>query len=102
MKAGIVYALCLVIALLVFIILIQHRQMSSLHNDVMRMGADSRALHSLMYRDDITNASALKDMHRLERENSELRDELNRLQNESRTNKKSSSTTGAVSESRPF
>jgi len=102
MKAGVAYALCLVIALLVFVILIQHRQMSSLHNNMMRMGADSRALHSLMFQDDMTNAAAQKELHRLERENSELRDELNRLQNESRTNKKSSGATGGISGSMPF
>ena len=67
--------------------------MSSLHNDVMRMGADSRSLHSLMYRDDMTNVAAQKELKRLERENADLRDELNHFQNESRTNKKSSETT---------
>jgi hypothetical protein len=102
MKTGVGYALCLVIAVLVLMLLIQHRYMSSLRNDAIRMGADSRALHGVMHQDDVSAAAAQRELRRLERENAELRDETNRLQNELRKDKKTPAPASGISKSRPF
>lgn len=101
MKTGFGYAVFLVIAALIFIILMQHRQASALRNELNRMGGDSRALQSVM-RNDETNAFAVqKELRRMQRENDELRDETNRLQKELRKQNRAPGSSDGIS-SQPF
>jgi hypothetical protein len=75
MKAGFRYALGIVIAALVVVILFQLRNMSRLRNHLSRQEGDTRALHRVLNSNAVSSAAAQEQIRRLQRENEELRDE---------------------------
>ena len=83
MKAGFRYAVGVVIAALVVVILFQLRNMSRLRNHMSRQEGDARALHRVLNSNEASSATSQEQIRRLQRENEQLRDEIQR----SRTNR---------------
>jgi hypothetical protein len=81
MKAGFNYALTVVIAALVVIIVFQLRNMSRLRNHMSRLEGDTRALHGVLNSNAVSSIAAQEQIRRLQRENDEVRDELERMSN---------------------
>lgn len=78
MKAGFRYAVGVVIAVLVMVILFQLRNMSRLRNHMSRQEGDTRALHRILNSNDASSTVSQEQMRRLQRENEQLRDEVQR------------------------
>ena len=81
MKAGFNYALTVVIAALVVIIVFQLRNMSRLRNHMSRLEGDTRALHGVLNSNAVSSIAAQEQIRRLQRENDEVREELERMSN---------------------
>ena len=81
MKAGFNYALTVVIAALVVIIVFQLRNMSRLRNHMSRLEGDTRALHGVLNSNAVSSIAAQEQIRRLQRENEEGREELERMSN---------------------
>jgi hypothetical protein len=79
MKAGFRYAVSVVIAALVLVILFQQRNMSRLRNHMSRLQGDARALNNVLGSNAISSAAAQEQLRRLQRENEQLREEVNRV-----------------------
>jgi DNA-binding transcriptional regulator YbjK len=81
MKAGFKYALGVVIVALAVIILFQLRNMSRLRNHMSRLEGDTRALHSVLNSNALSSMAAEDQIRRLQRENAEIREQLQRMSN---------------------
>ena len=81
MKAGFKYALGIVIIALTVIILFQLRNMSRLRNHMSRLEGDSRALHGVLNSNSVSSILAEDRIRRLQRENDEMREQLQRMSN---------------------
>jgi DNA-binding transcriptional regulator YbjK len=79
MKAGFKYALGVVIVALAVIILFQLRNMSRLRNHMSRLEGDTRALHNVLNSNAVSSMAAEEQIRRLQRENAEIREELQRM-----------------------
>ena len=79
MKAGFRYAVSVVIAVLVVVILFQQRNMSRLRNYMSRLHGDTRALNHVLDSNALNSAATQEQLRRLQRENEQLREELNRV-----------------------
>jgi len=78
MKAGFRYAVGVVIAALVVVILFQLRNMSRLRNHMSRQEGDARALNRVINSNEASSAASQEQIRRLQRENEQLRDEVQR------------------------
>jgi hypothetical protein len=83
MKAGFRYAVSVVIAALVLVILFQQRNMSRLRNHMSRLQGDARALNNVLGSNELSSAAAQDQLRRLQRENEQLREEVNRVRGKS-------------------
>lgn len=81
MKPGFKYALGILMAMLTLIILFQLRNMSRLRNHLSRLEGDTRALHSVLNSNTVTSTASHEQIRRLQRENEELREQLQLLSN---------------------
>jgi hypothetical protein len=79
MKAGFRYAVSVVIAALVMVILFQQRNMSRLRNHMSRLQGDARALNNVLGSNALSSAAAQEQLRRVQRENEQLREEVNRV-----------------------
>jgi DNA-binding transcriptional regulator YbjK len=81
MKPGFRYALGIVMAMLTLMILFQLRNMSRLRNHLSRLEGDTRALHSVLNSNSVSSMASHEHIRRLQRENDELREQLQLLSN---------------------
>jgi hypothetical protein len=81
MKPGFRYALGIVMAMLTLMILFQLRNMSRLRNHLSRLEGDTRALHSVLNSNSVSSMASHEQIRRLQRENEELREQIQLLSN---------------------
>lgn len=79
MKAGLVYALWTVIAVLGIVILFQQRKLANLRQDNASLQTDTRALMSSRHAEVSASADLQRELRQLRIENEQLRRELQQL-----------------------
>ena len=79
MKAGLVYALWLVIGVMITIVLLQQRKLASVRDENATLRSNTRALITTQVRDRAAAAELLREVRQLRSENEQLRRELQEL-----------------------